>query len=181
MNQSTTQPNPNPMTSVLRVIGTTYIVEIPHQFPPSVWSRYSQEEVIEAIRTRAIDYGYDLYSEDSGHEILEIYGYETLAEARDSGDMPAKLIELLDKQGLDTIYYRAYCQYNESDTWVLTTAPADEFDAHIEWNASDLYAQYVYMNGTEAREAYEDEDQWCCHQGAEAREALRAELECRGE
>ncbi len=145
-----------------------YIVEVPHQFPPKVWSRPNKEQIMSLINAEVGD---TIYEEKTGRDLLEMFGYDSTLAMRQDNDALTTIADLIDAYGLDASYYKGY----GVETYGID--PIDEWEAHLEWNGHDLSAQRVYMNDAEARAALADDSKWHIHQGVEARAALKKELE----
>lgn len=153
-----------------------YIVEIPHQLPPKVWSRSNKEQVIGVINEVSSRSGDTIYEESTGRDLLEMFGYDSTSEMREDNDSLATLADLIDAHGLSTTYYKGY----GDDEYGVE--PVDEWESYLEWNSHDLSTQRVYMSDDEARAALADDSEWQrIHQGIKARIALENELETFGE
>ena len=147
-----------------------YILEIPHQRPPQVWTRENAAQIMGVIAEVSAKSGDVIFDKSTVQEILDMFGYESPAEMRDDNTDLTYLAELINTHGLDTVFYKGY-----GDD-VYSIEPVDEFQAYLEWNGHDLSAQRVFMCGKEARAALADDSKWRIHQGAEARTALKYAL-----
>jgi hypothetical protein len=147
-----------------------YILEIPHQLPPFVFFRQSKEQVIGALAVGSLSTGETVYEKMSGHDVLEVYGYDSTAEMRNDNESLTALANLIDEYGLDASLYRGYGRDN------YDVEPMDEWETFLSWNASDLYMQRVYMNDDEVVTALADDAEWRIHQGIKARSALESAL-----
>lgn len=163
-----------------------YIIEIPHQTDPVVWSRDTKEEIMDVINLTSNRSGDIIYDASTGQELLDRYGYDTAANmcasniertqaANDdlelSQDELFLLGDLIAANGIDTTYYTEY-----SDEGRYGITPIDEWQAYLRWNAHDLNKQLVFMDDDEARAALTDNAIWNVHQGVKARIALKRKL-----
>lgn len=148
-----------------------HIVEIPHQLSPTAWSRPDKEQIMYVINEASNKSGDTICDVSTGHELLDIFGYESTSEMRESDDDLAELANLIDAHGLDTTFYKGYGDDGYS------VDPIDEWEAHLEWNGRDLYSQRIFYSDEEAADALANDDVWNFHQGVEARIALREQLE----
>jgi hypothetical protein len=152
-----------------------YIVEIPHQLPPKVWSRSNKEQIMTVINEVSARSGDTIYEEATGRDLLEMFGYASTTEMREDNDALTTIADLIDTHGLDATIYKGY---GDDDYGV---EPVDEWAAYLEWNGHDLSNQLVFMSDEEARAALADDSEWRIHQGIEARVALKKDLETFGE
>jgi hypothetical protein len=147
-----------------------YIVEIPHQLPPKVWSRSTKEEIMSVIIDCADRSGDTIYEELTGRELLEMFGYDSTTEMREDEELTT-LADLIDTHGLTATFYKGY----GDDEYRVE--PVDKWESCLKWNGHDLNTQMVYMSDEEARAAVADDSEWRhIHQGIEARIALADQL-----
>lgn len=147
-----------------------YIVEIPHQMPPKVWSRSTKEQIMGVINEVSAKSGDTIYEESTGRDLLEMFGYDSTAEMREDNDSLTTIADLIDTHGLDTTFYKGYGDHEYG------VDPVDNWDSYLEWNGHDLSTQRVYMSDEDARAALVDDSEWRIHQGIEARIALEKEV-----
>jgi hypothetical protein len=152
-----------------------YILEIPHQLPPKVWSRSNKEQIMTVINEVSARSGDPIYEESTGRDLLEMFGYDSTSEMREDNDALTTTADLIDTHGLDATFYKGYGDEEYGVEQV------DEWESYLEWNGRDLSTQRVYMSDGEARAALADDSQWRIHQGVKARIALKKELETFGE
>ena len=151
-----------------------YVVEIPHQQKPVAWAAVDKDDAVEFISRRAANSGEIIYERSTVREMLEDFGYDSVAEmlADDDPQVPEYIPTLAEKYGLDTVLYMGWSR----DEW--SPEPLDEFDEYIAWNGHDLNAQLVFLSDDEARQALLDDTLWSGrHNGQEARAALQQSVE----
>lgn len=145
-----------------------FLLEIPHQFLPRVSVFANEEQLLNALARDISRTGETVYEKISGRNILEEHGYTSADEMRN--DLEGTLADLIDKHGLDVPFYWGYGRDDYS------VEPMDEWQTFLDWNASDLHAQRVYMNDNEVVTALADDAEWRIHQGIKARSALESAL-----
>lgn len=147
---------------------TLYVVEIPHQTPPSAWARETKQEVFDVVQQVALRHGEALLEEVTGQELLDLFGPE-LDDLRETDPALAALIE---KHGTSATFYKRY----DDDTYSVEPR-GTALEAALDWNAHDLSRQLVFYSTVEARAAVENERLWAnLHQGWAARDALEKAL-----
>lgn len=147
-----------------------YIIEIPHQRSPKVWTGSNKQQIMDVIDQVSCRSGDAIYEEMAGRDLLDMYGYESTAEMREDNDALAELADLIDTHGLNTIFYKGHGDEEYSIN------PVDKWLTYLEYNAHDLSTQRVYMSDDEARTALADVFEWRIHQGIKARIALEKEI-----
>ncbi|KZX57793.1 hypothetical protein A3709_19410 [Halioglobus sp. HI00S01] len=146
-----------------------YIVEIPHQMPPKAWSRSTKEAIMEAIDLAAN--GCVVYDAATGADLLDTFGYTSTDEMRSDNESLLGLADQIDKRGATATFYRGFPEDEYGSD------PIDQWATYLDWNGHDLSRQMVFMTDEEAQAALDNDSAWKCHQGIEARAALREELE----
>ena len=147
-----------------------YIVEIPHQSAPVAWKCKDNADFIQVALIRHGGGQNQTYEETTGRQILENHGCFSLLEFRMDCPELEGLANLIEQQGLDTIYYRGFTQDE------YTATPIDAFLDCVELAGHDLHFFCVYFGDAAVIKALADNEDWEGHQGFEAREALRAIL-----
>jgi len=151
-----------------------FVVEVPHKALPLCWVSYGKAELVTTLQTTHADsYAYEPVTVQ---EIFTMYGVVSIADAQannENGELGA-IINLAQEHGMSA----TVIDDPTTGEWVINDT--DEISALLEHNGHDLSSQSVYWTDEEALTAYQDDSNWCGHQGIEARRALRDSLRNHG-
>lgn len=149
-----------------------YLVEIPHQFPPSVWVGTDQADIIKRANAQhdASRSGRTIFDKITSRQLLEQFGFTPT-------DCPSGecefIRELASKYGWDTRLYRADYMRGEGE---YTAEVLEEYEAVLSYIGHDLHMLKIFNTDAEAIEALNNAAEWACHQGLKAAAALKRAL-----
>lgn len=145
-----------------------YIIEIPHEPPPRVWTTHTAAEFVDEIseRIQLISPGKELVIQTTPRQLIEEYGLDSLDEAR--VDEPW-IAALNDRLGPDTAIY-------QSQDGGYQAEPITSFDACKAYLASGLAHLMVIEDTSHALALTNDPGAWTFPGAEQARQALIAHL-----
>lgn len=133
---------------------TIYVVEIPHQLPPSVWRALDRQDFMNRVEATSQRSGEALFEVTTPRKLLDQSRFASVDEAL-AADEPwiAKLVEQF---GMDT----RIAQRFGGQGYELAPPIHQEFDAYFEacrdWLAHDLSACFVFEGFDAAKEGLHD-------------------------
>jgi hypothetical protein len=144
------------------------IIEIPDTKPVKAWQALDEQDAIDKIELSRQYSDVSAIENTTAREMLDLYGFESIQEMKESNPDVFKNIEIDD---YSTMYYRTW------DSDIYQVEKPDVFNTYLEFNAHDLSNQLVFMNDEEAKEALSDDSLWGFHKCFEAKTSLRSIIE----
>ncbi|MDD5034567.1 MAG: hypothetical protein PHE55_07385 [Methylococcaceae bacterium] len=146
-----------------------YVVEFPHQGPAHAWFAFEQQDFSRKTHAAKTRNGWTVYEAESARQLLEKTGTDS-GEARSE---PAWLFDLAERQGWDTVLYRADYLLGQG---IYQTEPVSEFEACVAAITHDLSACRVYLSDAAAMNALYRDPLYDGREGFHAHMALREQL-----
>lgn len=145
-----------------------YIIEVPHEQPPRVWTTHTAAEFVDEIseRIQLISPGKELVIQTTPRRLIEEFGLESLDEARVEEPWIAALN---DRLGPDTAIYQSLDGGYQAD-------PITVFDACKAYLAGGLAHLMVIEDASQALALTNDLGAWSFPGAEQARQALIAQL-----
>lgn len=146
-----------------------YIVEIPHQSSPTVWTAANEAELVNVLEDKHNNSrsDYTVWAQSTPRAFIENMGCSTLDELNEAYPGFDDVIAVVNDHGMDAAMY----WNREREIWQKREIP--KLEAYLDDLESELHLLKIYKTEDEAQAAVANSERWTHHQGQEAWQALK--------